>query len=259
MKQHVRCWGKSVEAPIKKSRLLVLGAQAATIVLLLAIPEVAVRSGLVSPFALAPTSEIIARFIDLIVDGTVFQPLLDTLLLVVLTFVLVAVVGTVLGLCFWRWGLLRRAFEPLMLAFYAIPGVIFYPILLVVFGIGPPSIMSLGFMLGVVPVVLGVQDALGAVDPVLGRTATVLGASPLAKYLKVIFPAALADVGGALRLGFSYVVIGIISGQFLVSSGGLGKLVANYYDRFQVANVYAAAIFIILLAAFMNAFLEKLK
>jgi NitT/TauT family transport system permease protein len=242
-----------------KTNYRVLTIQLAVVALLLALPEVLVKGGLVSPFALAPTSEIAARFIDLLSDGSIVQPLLDTLLLIVLTFLLVAVTGTLIGFCFWRWGLVRRAFEPLMLAFYAIPGVIFYPILLVVLGIGPPSIMGLGYLLGIVPVVLGVQDALGGVDPVLARTATVLGASPAAKYFKVVFPAALPDIGGSLRLGFSYVVIGVISGQFLVSTGGLGKFVANFYDRFQVANVYAAVIFIILLAAGINAILEKLK
>ncbi len=39
----------------------------------------------------------------------------------------------------------------------------------------------------------------------------------------------------------------------------LGKLVAAYYDEFQVAHVYAAAMFIILLSALINALLEKLR
>ena len=242
---------------VRKSRVLLF--QLGVIAVLLALPEILVRSGLVSRFALAPTSEIAVRFYYLIADGTIVQPLLETLLLIFMTFIIVALTGLVVGFCFWRWNLSRRAFEPLMLTFYAIPGVIFYPILLVILGIGYPSIMGLGFILGCVPVVMGVQNALNGVNPVLGRTATVLGASTAAKYFKVILPAALPDIGGALRLGFSYVVIGIISGQFLVSTGGLGKLVANYYDRFQSANVYAAAVFIILLAAAINALLERLR
>lgn len=249
----------SVTIAVNKSGRRVRMVQFAIIALLLALPEVLVRGGFVSPFALAPTSEIVLRFFHLIADGIIIQPLIETLVLVFLTFLLVALFGTIFGFCFWRWGIVRRAFEPLMLAFYAVPGVIFYPILLVMLGIGPPSIMGLAFILGIVPVVMGVRDAFGAVDPVLDRTATVLGASSAAKYFKVIFPAALPDIGSALRLGFSYVVIGVISGQFLVSTGGLGKLVANFYDRFQVANVYATAVFIVLLAAGINAVLERLK
>jgi NitT/TauT family transport system permease protein len=243
----------------RSSRGRVLAAQIAIIAIILALPEVLMRAHLVSPFALAPTSEIAVHFYRLIESGVVIDPLLETLWLIFLTFLIVAASGIVLGFCFWRWSILRRAFEPLMLAFYAIPGVIFYPILLVILGIGSPSIMGLGFILGIVPVTIGVQNALGAVDPVLARTATVLGASPVAKYLKVIFPAALPDIGGVLRLGFSYVVIGVISGQFLVSTGGLGRLVADYYDRFLVADVYATSIFIVLLAAFLNAFLQRLR
>jgi len=243
----------------KPRRSRVLLVQLAALAALLALPEILVRGGMVSRFALAPTSEIAVRFWHLVVDGTIIEPLLETLLLIFMTFVIVALTGLVIGFCFWRSDLSRRAFEPLMLTFYAIPGVIFYPILLVILGIGYPSIMGLGFILGVVPVIMGVQNALNGVNPVLGQTATVLGASTVAKYFKVILPAAMPGIGGALRLGFSYVVIGIISGQFLVSTGGLGKLVANYYDRFQSANVYAAAVFIILLAAAINAVLERLR
>jgi len=241
------------------SRGRVIAFQLGIVVVALALPEVLMRAHLVSPFALAPTSEIVLRFVQLIKSGKIIDPLLETLWLIFLTFMIVAASGILLGFCFWRWSLLRRAFEPLMLAFYAIPGVIFYPIILVILGIGVPSIMGLGFILGIVPVTIGVESALGAVDPVLARTAVVLGASPTAKYLKVIFPAALPDIGGVLRLGFSYVVIGIISGQFLVSTGGLGRLVADFYDRFLVADVYATSIFIVLLAASLNAILQRLR
>ena len=233
--------------------------QLAIVVALLALPEILVRTGLVSPFALATTSDIAASLWQMVVSGTIVQPLIDTLLLVVICFAIVAVSGVILGFCFWRWSLSRRAFEPLLMALYSIPGVVFYPVLLVTLGIGAPSILGLGVLLGLVPVILGVQNALSGVDPVLARTAIILGASSWAKYTKVIFPAALPGIGSALRLGFSYVVIGIISGQFLVSTGGLGKLVAQYYDQFQVADVYAAAFFIVVLAIVINAVLERVK
>jgi ABC-type nitrate/sulfonate/bicarbonate transport system permease component len=233
--------------------------QLAIVLVVLALPEVLVRSGTVSSFALAPTSEIAVSFWTLLTSATIVQPLVDTILLVVVCFAIVAVAGSLLGFCFWRWNLTRRAFEPLLLAIYSIPGVVFYPVLLVLLGIGSPSIVGLGFILGIVPVVLGVQSALGGVDPVLAPTATILGASAWNKYVKVILPAALPGIGAALRLGFSYVVIGIISGQFLVSTGGLGKLVAYYYDQFQVADVYAAALFIVVISVAINALLERVK
>jgi NitT/TauT family transport system permease protein len=244
---------------VRFSRFDVLGIQLLIIAALLALPEVLVDTGLVSPFALAPTSEIALSLIKLIQDGAIWQPLLETLLLVVVCFVLVAVVGTIVGFAFWRYSLARRSFEPLLLLFYSIPGVVFYPVLLVCLGIGAPSIIGLGFLLGIVPVVFGVQNALGGVDPVLAPTATVLGASTFAKYTKVIIPAALPGIGVAWRLGFSYVVIGIISGQFLVSTGGLGKLVAYYYDQFQVPEVYATSFFIILIAVVLNSILRRVR
>jgi NitT/TauT family transport system permease protein len=242
-----------------RAKVKVRTIQLAIIVIALALPEILVRSGLVSSFALAPTSEIAVSLWNLLTSAVIVEPLIDTILQVVICFAVVVVFGAVIGFCFWRWNLTRRAFEPLLLAFYSIPGVVFYPVLLVTLGIGAPSIMGLGFILGIVPVVLGVQNALGGVDPVLAPTATILGASTWDKYVKVILPAALPGIGAAFRLGFSYVVVGIISGQFLVSTGGLGKLVADYYDQFQVADVYAASTFIIIIAVAINALLERIK
>lgn len=242
-----------------RARSRKLALQVGTIVIILALPEILVRGGFVSPFALAPTSQIAISFYHLLASGEIFPPLLNTAWLILLTFVIVAVAGTLIGFCFWRWSLIRRGFEPLMLAYYSIPGIIFYPFILVVLGIGWPSLMGLGVILAIVPIILGVQDALRSVDPVLERTAIILGASPFELYTKVIFRAALPDIGSALRLGFSYVVIGVIAGQFLISTGGLGRMVAHYYDNFQIPEVYASAAFIVLLAASMNAFLERLK
>lgn len=250
---------KVMRAKLRRLRLDILGIQLAVLAIILIIPEILVRGGLVSPFALASTSDIAVGLIKLLRSGAIVQPLVDTLVQVIISFSLVAMAGTLVGFAFWRWSLTRASFEPLLLIFYSIPGVVFYPVLLVVLGIGTPSIVGLGFILGFVPAVLGIQNALGGVDPVLAKTATILGASPVAKYGKVIFPAALPGIGSALRLAFSYVVIGIISGQFLVSTGGLGKLVAYYYDEFQVADVYAVAVFIIFLAAIINAVLERLR
>lgn len=242
----------------KKYRRLVVCAQIGTVATLLGVIEVLARGGVVSRFALAPSSEIIGGLFELTKNGIVVVPLIETLLQILITFLAVAMVGPIMGFCFWRWNTVRNAFEPLMLGFYAVPVVIFYPILLVVLGIGPASIMGLAFLLGITPVVLGVWNALKNVDPDLLRVADILGASEIAKYVKVLFPAALPAVGGTLRLGFSYVVIGIIAGQFLISTGGLGKLVANYYDTFQVALMYSAAAFVILLASIINIFLERL-
>ena len=99
-------WVKTV----RFSRFDVLGIQLLIIAALLALPEVLVDTGLVSPFALAPTSEIALSLIKLIQDGAIWQPLLETLLLVVVCFVLVAVVGTIVGLAFWLYSLARRSF-----------------------------------------------------------------------------------------------------------------------------------------------------
>ena len=75
---------------------------------------------------------------------------------------------------FWAFGLaprctrcraLRRVFEPLLSAYYAVPVFIFYPLLIVAFGVGRTALIAMGAMFGIVAMIVNTMTGLDRVPP----------------------------------------------------------------------------------------------
>ncbi|WP_410970034.1 ABC transporter permease, partial [Salmonella sp. SAL4458] len=68
-----------------------------------------------------------------------------------------------------------RIYEPLLSALYAIPSVVWYPSLMLFFGLGPASKIAFGVLLGFFPVVLSVLAGIRQVPPHLVAVAVSMG------------------------------------------------------------------------------------
>ena len=108
----------------------------------------------------------------------------------VISIVLGLAIGFVLG--FHR--LAGEVFEPMLVAFYSIPKLTLYPIVLLAFGLGMPAKIAFGVIHGVVPMALFTIAAVANVKPVLIKTGRVLGFGAFDMVTQVLFPAALPEI-----------------------------------------------------------------
>ena len=76
-------------------------------------------------------------------------------------------VGIVAGALLHRFARLRDTLDPLFATYYAVPVFAFYPFFIVVFGLGDMPQILIGFMLGVVAVIVNTLNGLDRVPPVL--------------------------------------------------------------------------------------------
>src|SRR5262249_23597328 len=100
-----------------------------------------------------------------------------------------------------------EVYEPLLAALYAIPSVVWYPSLMLFFGLGPASKIAFGVLLGFFPVVLAVLAGIRAVDPHLLTVARALGAGPGTCFVKIILPAMTGTLVAGLRAGLALSVV----------------------------------------------------
>jgi ABC-type nitrate/sulfonate/bicarbonate transport system permease component len=164
-------------------------------------------------------------------------------------------VGLGLGLGF-ALGLPRHVgeiYEPLLAAVYAIPSVVWYPSLMLFFGLGPASKIAFGVLLGFFPVVLAVLAGIRTVDPHLLTVARGLGAGPGTCFVKVILPAITATLLAGLRAGLALSVVGVLVGEILGARRGLGYLINDAYGRFRTADYAALALLALVLVLLIDA------
>jgi len=132
-----------------------------------------------------------------------------------------------------------RAYGPILGALYAVPAVVWYPSLMLFFGLDAASKIAFGFLLGFFPITLAVLAGIRQVNPHMLAVARAFGARPLTVFVKVMIPAMMFTLVGGLRTGLALSVIGVIVGEILGSKSGMGSLINHAYGLFRTADYVA--------------------
>ena len=139
---------------------------------------------------------------------------------------------------------LGRIYEPLFGALYAIPSVVWYPSLMLFFGLGPASKIAFGFLLGFFPIVLSVLAGIRQVPQHLVTVAVSMGARPAVVFRKVMLPAMASTMVGGLRAGLALCVVGVLVGEILGARSGLGYVI-NYAYGLLMTEEYAVLVMLV--------------
>jgi ABC-type nitrate/sulfonate/bicarbonate transport system permease component len=170
-----------------------------------------------------------------------------------------AVAGVALGLAAGALAPVRHVVEPLVELLRPIPPLALLPMFIVWVGIGEPSKVAFITYATFFPVFLTTVTGVRQIDPVLLRAAQSLGARGVALFVRVILPAALPDVLTGLRLGVALAFFVIVISEFIGAEQGLGFLINDGRNFFQVPQMLGAAVVLGLLGYAGNELVRLLE
>ena len=78
-------------------------------------------------------------------------------------------------------------------------------------------------------------------------------------FWKILFPAALPTIFVGLRLGMIFALINIVGVEFLINFGGLGQLINELAERYDLPGTYAAICFVILVSVVFFVLTEQAR
>jgi ABC-type nitrate/sulfonate/bicarbonate transport system permease component len=145
-----------------------------------------------------------------------------------------------------------RAYAPLLGAAYAVPSVVWYPSLMLLFGLGAVSKIAFGALLGFYPVVVAVLAGIKQVNPHLVTVARAFGGGRAAIFLRIMLPAMLSTLVAGLRASLALTVVGVIVGEVLGSRAGLGYLINYAYGLLRTADYVALVILTVILVVLID-------
>jgi ABC-type nitrate/sulfonate/bicarbonate transport system permease component len=123
-----------------------------------------------------------------------------------------------------------------------------YPLFLVIFGRSAWTIIMMGFVAGLPPVILKTIEGLSGTRRVLIDVGRSLKLTPVQLFHKILFPAALPTIFVGVRLGLIFTLINVVGVEFLINFGGLGQLINDLAERYDLPGTYAAICFVILVS-----------
>ena len=221
-----------------------LGALAAAILAV----EVLIRIGAISRFIVPLPSQIAMAFERVIVEEDIAARFRLTFFEALAAGAMITVVGVSLGLLLFRIDILRRATETWVAAMASAPTVLMYPLFLVIFGRSAWTIIMMGFVAGLPPVILKTIEGLAGTRRVLINVGRSFKLTGVQLFTKILFPAALPTIFVGIRLGLIFTLINVVGVEFLINFGGLGQLINDLAERYDLPGTYAAISFVILVS-----------
>jgi NitT/TauT family transport system permease protein len=169
-----------------------------------------------------------------------------------------AAAGIAAGLVIGGSKFIASAFEPYLYYLGPTPKIIFFPVMIMWFGVGAGSKIAMGAVSCFFPIALNVAAGMRQIDKTLVKVGASFGASPWQMATKIYLPAMRLPVVNGLRLGFGVALIGTLLAETKLSNRGLGFMVIDAYNSFDMPRLYAILIVLFVIAIGANVLLTHL-
>jgi NitT/TauT family transport system permease protein len=213
----------------------------------------------IDPLLFSSPSKIWNLLLEKIQDGTLVSNIGVTLTETVLGFILGTLLGTILAAVLWWSPMISRVLDPYLVILNAMPKVALGPILIVALGPGYPSIIAMGTIISIIITTIVVYTSFKEVDPNYLKVLQTFGATRWQCFKEAILPASFPTIISTLKVNVGLSWVGVMVGEFLVSSRGLGYMIIYGFQVFNFTLVFLSLMVIAVFATIMYQLVELLE
>jgi NitT/TauT family transport system permease protein len=221
--------------------------------------EAVCRTHLVRPTDLVPPTVMLRSMAAALAEPATLHNLWQTLSSVAASVAIAAVTGIAAGIALHALPRLRRACEPFIASYYALPLFALYPLLVVILGVGAAPIVFTGTLYAAMSVLIGTLSGLDHVPPVFGKVAKVHRLGRFRTLAILYIPSCSVEILGGITLAVSYAFVAVIASEFLLAPAGIGHEIADSYMSFKIERMYGLMLALVILVIAVNAMLRHLR
>lgn len=199
----------------------------------------------------APTDVVVATW-HLMGTSQFWDDVGRTTFEIVMSLVIGLSLGLLLALGFWKAPYIGRVLEPYLMAFYAVPLVLFYPVMIVVVGINAWSVIVLASIMALIPMAVNCWVGLAGIPPVYLKLARSVRCTPMQTLWRIALPAAAPFIMAGLRLGTVYALIGAIAMEFTTAQAGMGYRIRYLYEYYSTVEMYGYIVVVLVVSMIMT-------
>lgn len=204
--------------------------------------EVISRYFVANALFLAAPTQIVRAIFTLAETGQLGRHIAISSLEFVVGYVIACVLGVALGLLMASSVAMKQALQPWMSGFYATPTIALAPLFILWLGVGVWSKVVVVITLVLFPVAINTEAGIRTTSDRLIEMLRSFGASRRQIFLKVSLPSATPFILAGLKLGIGRGLIGVVVAELFGSRAGLGQLISQSADSFNMPNLFAAVI-----------------
>ncbi|MGE8206247.1 ABC transporter permease [Heyndrickxia sp. NPDC080065] len=244
---------------IKKEKRWVLIFQVIILITFFTLWELASRLHWIDPLIFSSPTKVWNLFIIKLQDGSLYMHTAVTVYETILGFILGTLFGAILAGILWWSPKLSKIMDPYLVIFNAMPKVAFGPMLIVIFGTGLNSSIAMGIIISVIVTTIVVYTAFRDVDPNYIKVLKTFGATRYQIFKEAILPATFPTIISTLKVNVGLSWVGVIVGEYLVASKGLGYLIIYGFQVFNFTLVMLSLMIVAVIATLMYQLVDLLE
>ncbi|MDR1391604.1 MAG: ABC transporter permease [Clostridiales bacterium] len=244
---------------IKKEEKFISIFQISLFLLFLFVWELAVRFCLIDSFVASSSYEVVKTFINLHKSNQLWNNIFITFFEVLVTFLLGSFLGVLISIFLWWFKVFEKVCRPYLIILNALPKIALGPMIIVWVGAGMKSIIVMSLLISVINVIINVTLGFKKVDRNKILLMKTFGASKMQILKNVVLPINIPNIMSTLKINIGMSLIGVITGEFLVSKGGIGYLIVYGGQTFKINLIITGIAALSLLALFFYFAINKIE
>lgn len=245
---------------IKFNKIAVLSTQILLLISFIALWEILANKGIIDSFITSQPSRMLETFMNLSQNG-LLEHLGVTCFETIVGFLSGTILGVIIAIILWWSKFLSKVSEPFLVVLNSLPKIALGPVIIIWVGAGTPAIIVMALAISLVVTILEILNGFLNTEEEKLKMARTFNANKIQLLTKIVIPANISTFINSLKVNIGLSLVGVISGEFLVSKAGLGYLIVYGGQVFQLDLVMASVVILAVVAAVMYeavVLLEKL-
>ena len=235
---------------IKTEKILVIGSQILLLLILLAVWELAANKGIIDSFITSSPSRILKTFINFSSNDLLMHTRV-TCYETIVGFVLGTILGIIIAIILWWSKFFSKVVEPYLVVLNSLPKVALGPIIIIWVGAGTKAIIVMAIAISLIVTILDILNGFLNTDKEIIKMAKSLNANKFQILTKIVIPSNISTFINSLKISIGLSLVGVISGEFLISKAGLGYLITYGGQVFKLDLVMSSVIILGIVAGIM--------
>ena len=235
---------------IKVNKIKILAVQIAILIIFIALWEILANTEKIDSFITSQPSRIFKTFLDLS-SNNLLEHLRITCIETLVGFLLGTALGALIAIILWWSPFISKVSEPFLVVLNALPKIALGPVIIIWVGAGMQSIIVMALAISLIVTILDILNGLLLTDKEKIKMAETFNANKFQILTKIVIPANIPTLFNTLKVNIGLSLVGVISGEFLVSKGGLGYLIVYGGQVFKLDLVMTSVIILAIVASIM--------
>ena len=241
---------KAYLAKKKQNKILIRITQIGILMFFVILWEMLANIGLIDSFITSKPSQIVATFIGMLSNG-LLKHIGITCLETIVGFLLGTIFGTLIASALWWSPFFSKVLAPFLVVLNSLPKVALGPIIIIWVGAGAKAIIAMALAISIIVTILEMLNGFIATDINKIKMAEAFGANKFQVFTKIVFPSNVPVLLNVFKVSIGLSMVGVITGEFLVSKAGLGYLIVYGGQVFKLDLVMTSVIILGVVATLM--------